>query len=209
MFSIEQTITQLSLWSRMTSSSNSPHPMTDWSSRTWPIGLGVDAAGHDRAELLLGVRRAAAAPAERERRADDRRQPDHLEVGHRLLDGVGDRAARHPQAGLLHRLGEELAVLRAADRVVVRADELDAVLLQRAVLVQRAREVQRGLAAERRQQRVGALLRDDLGDGPGQERLDVGRVGELRVGHDRRRVRVDQHDLVALLLEDLARLTPE
>ncbi len=37
-FSIEQTITTLSLWSRMTSSSNSPQPSTDWSSRTWPIG---------------------------------------------------------------------------------------------------------------------------------------------------------------------------
>ena len=42
--------------------------------------------------------------------------------------------------------------------------------------------------------------------GPGQQRLDVGRVGELRVGHDRRRVRVDQDDLVALLAQDLAGL---
>ncbi len=39
MFSIEQTITQLSLRSRMTSSSNSPQPSTDWSSSTWPMGL--------------------------------------------------------------------------------------------------------------------------------------------------------------------------
>ena len=37
-FSIEQTMTTLSLWSRITSSSNSPQPSTDWSSRTWPIG---------------------------------------------------------------------------------------------------------------------------------------------------------------------------
>jgi large subunit ribosomal protein L20 len=32
------------------------------------------------------------------------------------------------------------------------------------------------------------------------------RVGELRVGHDRRRVRVDEHDLVALLAERLGAL---
>src|SRR5690606_29986826 len=38
------------------------------------------------------------------------------------------------------------------------------------------------------------------------ERLHVGRVGELGVGHDRGRVRVGQDDAVALLLEDLARL---
>ena len=37
-FSIEQTITQLSLRSRMTSSSNSPQPMTDSSSRICEIG---------------------------------------------------------------------------------------------------------------------------------------------------------------------------
>ena len=38
MFSIEQTITTLSLRSRMTSSSNSPQPSTDSSSRTCEIG---------------------------------------------------------------------------------------------------------------------------------------------------------------------------
>ena len=37
-FSIEQTITTLSAPSRMTSSSNSPHPSTDSSISTWPIG---------------------------------------------------------------------------------------------------------------------------------------------------------------------------
>ena len=37
-FSIEQTITTLSLWSRMTSNSNSPQPITDWSISTWVIG---------------------------------------------------------------------------------------------------------------------------------------------------------------------------
>ena len=38
-FSIEQTMTTLSLRSRITSSSNSPQPATDSSSSTWPIGL--------------------------------------------------------------------------------------------------------------------------------------------------------------------------
>ena len=37
-FSIEHTITTLSVWSRITSSSNSPQPSTDSSSSTWPIG---------------------------------------------------------------------------------------------------------------------------------------------------------------------------
>jgi hypothetical protein len=38
------------------------------------------------------------------------------------------------------------------------------------------------------------------------ERLDVGAVGQLGIGHDGGRVRIDQHHLVALLLEGLAGL---
>ena len=41
MFSIEQMITTLSLRSRITSSSNSPQPMTDSSTSTWLIGLAA------------------------------------------------------------------------------------------------------------------------------------------------------------------------
>jgi hypothetical protein len=39
-----------------------------------------------------------------------------------------------------------------------------------------------------------ALALDHLRHRAWQERLDVGAVGEFRVGHDRRRVRVDEHD---------------
>ena len=40
-FSIEQTTITLSLRSRISSSSNSPHPSTDSSTRTWLIGLAA------------------------------------------------------------------------------------------------------------------------------------------------------------------------
>ena len=89
---------------------------------------------------------------------------------------------------------------------VVGADHLDAVLGQHAVLVQVQRAVQRGLPAHGRQDRVGLFLGDDLLDHLPGDRLDVGHVGRLRVGHDRRRVAVDQDDLVALLAQRLAGL---
>ena len=73
-------------------------------------------------------------------------------------------------------------------------------------LVQVERAVQRGLAAHRRQHRVGPFLGDDLLDHLPGDRLDVGDVGHLRVGHDRRRVGVDQDDPVALLAQRLAGL---
>ena len=88
----------------------------------------------------------------------------------------------------LDDLLEPLPVLPRLDRGDVGADQLDAVLLEDARLVQRHRGVQRGLAAERGEQRVRALPLDDLRDDLGRDRLDVGRVGELGVGHDRRRV---------------------
>jgi hypothetical protein len=54
----------------------------------------------------------------------------------------------------------------------------------------------------------GPLLLDDLRHDLGRDRLDIGGVGELGIGHDRRRVRVDQHDPVALGAQRLAGLRP-
>src|SRR5690606_23030804 len=47
---------------------------------------------------------------------------------------------------------------------------------------------------------------DHLGDELGRERLDVGPVGHVRVGHDRRGVRVDEHHLEARRAQRLAGL---
>ena len=105
-----------------------------------------------------------------------------------------------------HQLLEDLAVLALVDRLEIRADQLDVVLLEDAVVVQLDGRVERGLAAEGRQDRIRLLLGDDrLDDLPG-DRLDVGRVGEVGVGHDRRRVRVDQDDAHALLAKHAAGL---
>ena len=79
------------------------------------------------------------------------------------------------------------------------ADQLDAVALQHARLVEGDGQVERRLAADGRQDRVGLLVGDDLLERFDGERLDVGAVGQLRVGHDRRRVAVDEHDLEAFV----------
>ena len=150
-FSIEQTITTLSARSRITSSSNSPQPSTDWSSSTWPIGEASMPARDDALELLLGC---AAMPPPR---------PPSVKAG-RTMQGspmLGQRRAgllrawwrsrcwgiRSPARSIV--VAEQFAVLGAGDRVVVGADQLDAEALERAVVVQRLGEVQRGLAAER------------------------------------------------------------
>src|SRR3546814_3692825 len=69
----------------------------------------------------------------------------------------------------------------------------------RPVVEQGQRGVERGLPAHRRQDSVGALLGDDLRDDLGRDRLHISGVGEVGIGHDRRRVGVDEDDAIALL----------
>ena len=78
--------------------------------------------------------------------------------------------------------------------------------VEHAPLVERHGQVEGGLAAQGGQQGVGPLALDDRGEHLGVERLDVGGVGEVGVGHDRRRVGVDQDDPVALLAQHPAGL---
>ena len=154
-------------------------------------------------ERLDVVREPAPVPAERERRPDDGRHGRASEVVERL----DDHRARHGEPAALHGLAEELAVLGPPDHVDPRAEKLDAELFEHARRVELDGEVERRLAAERGQQRVGALAAEDVGDALQVERLDVRPVGEPGVGHDRRRVRVDDDRPVAVLAQHLERLT--
>ena len=156
-------------------------------------GVGQAVGGHAAQHRLVGGD-ARAEAAHGERRPDDDGVADLLGGGQGLLDGAADRRARGVGADRPDDVLEDLPVLAAVDRVDVGADELDAVLLEDAVLEQADGDVERGLPAEGGQQRVRALRGDDLLDELGGQRLDVGGVGDLGVGHDRRRVAVDQAD---------------
>src|SRR5690606_34769976 len=172
---------------------------------------GVQAAADDVLELLAVVGDAATGAAEGERGADDGGQLHFLKHLPGFFHGVGDARAWHGQADRLDDLLEDLAVLGAVDDLAGRADHLAAVFGQRAVGGEGAGAGECGLTAERGQQGVdlvGAAIFtvDDLGDGLGCDRLDIGAIRELRIGHDGGGVGVDQDDLVALLLQCLAGL---
>ncbi len=74
--------------------------------------------------------------------------------------------------------------------------------------MQSHRGVKSRLAAQRREQSVGAFDLDDLRDVFPGDRLDVGAIGHLGIGHDGGRIRVHQHDLVAFIPQGLAGLSP-
>ena len=169
----------------------------------------------ERGELLAVIGDAAAGTAERERRPDDRRKPDLFECRRRFLDVACDHRARTFETDPFHRLAKQLAVFGLGDRRSLGADHLDAVRRQYALLVQVERGVQGGLPAHRRQKGKDAPLRhvrlfadDDLFDEVRRDGLDIGRIGEARVGHDRRGVRIDQHHAVAFGFQRLAGLCP-
>ena len=160
----------------------------------------------DALHLAVIVRDAGAAAAEDVRGPHDHRIADLGRDRERFVDRVRDARRRDAQADLGHRGLEPLAVLGGADRLDAGADHLDAVRVEHAGFVELDREVETGLAAERREQRVGTLLVDDALERRHVERLDVGRVGELGVGHDRGRVRVHEHDAEALFAQHPAGL---
>ena len=114
----------------------------------------VEAAAGQLAELFDVVGDAAADAAHRERRPDDRREAGVLDERQRFLERLGDAAARHLDADLLHRVAEQEAIFGHLDRLDRRANQLDVVLLEDAALVQRDGQVERRLAADRRQHRV-------------------------------------------------------
>ena len=164
---------------------------------------GVEAAGGQLVELRAIVGDAAAGAAERVARPDHRRQADLGERRLRLGERAGDGAARQLEADLGHRGAKQLAVLGLGDRLDAGADQLHAMAREGAVLGQGAGQVEGGLAAHRRQAGIRPLALDDAREDVRQQRLDVGRIRQIRVGHDRGRIGVDQDHPVALGLERL------
>ena len=162
-----------------------------------------EAALHVEGERRRIVGEATAVATERECRTNDRGHGDAVELGERRHD----HRRRHLEAARANGVAEELAVLGATDDLDGRSDQLDAEILEDARLGELDGEIERRLTAERRQERVGALALEDGRDALEVERLDVRAVGEARVGHDRRRVRVDDDRAVALLAQHLQRLT--
>ena len=166
----------------------------------------LKALRHDQAQLLLVVRDATAGAAHGEARAQNHRIPELFHDGQRVLNAIRIIAAGRFDAKLRHALVEQLTVLAALDGFKVATDHLDAVFLQDAGFGQLNRRVQAGLPAQGGQQRIRMLASDYPLDELGGDGLDIGAVGHDGIGHDGRRVGVDQHHAIALVLEHLARL---
>ena len=119
---------------------------------------------------------------------------------------VAYSAVGNAQADAVHGLTETVPGFGLFYGVQGGTDQFHAELFQNPLPGYFYGSVQPGLSAQGGQQGVGAFFFDDLGHGLWGDRFDVGAIGRFRVGHDGGRVGVDQHHLVALFSERLARL---
>ena len=138
---------------------------------------------------------------------DDRGQPDDAQ---RLVDAglallvrgpLDDHRWRIGLADAVEQVPETLPVLGHLDGLDGGAQQPGAVLLQQTGMRHVHGQVERRLAAEPGEDALGPLaLQDALHGGHGQ-RLEIDRIRDARIGHDRGRVGVEQDGPDALLAE--------
>ena len=110
---------------------------------------------------------------------------------------MSDPRTGHFSAAGFYDVLELLTVFTAFNRVDIGTDEFDTVFVEYAGLVQVDGGVESGLTTKSGQKSVWAFFCDDRFDDFRVDRFDVGGVGNVRVGHDGRGVRVDQNDAQA------------
>ena len=164
-------------------------------------------ASDDGAEFFRIVRDPAAGAAHRVRRTHDARISELGDDRFGFFHRASDFAARGFDPEFRHRVFKFETVFAAFDGVELNADDANAVFFEDAGFIEFHRQVQRRLAAEVREKRVRAFLLDNPFDGRNGQRFDIRRVGHHGVGHNRRGVGVDQHDLITEFAQGLARLS--
>ena len=207
-FSIVQMTMKLSALSRMTSSSNSFHPRTLSSISTSRVGDWASA----QATFVSNSLSSRAIPLPDPPIVNDGRRMEGKPVSF-TIDQASSTECAAPERGQARPIFS-IAALKSERSSALAMDAGFAPSIstpkrsRTPLLVELQREVQGGLPAEGRQDRVGAFALDDRRERPPLERLDVGARGQLRVGHDRRGVRVDEDDLVPLFPKRLRPLRP-
>ena len=169
-------------------------------------GRQVQTTLADFLEFFPVIRNTTAGATHGETGADNAGKTQVFQGRAGFFHVMGDSRTRTFQADGLHGLVEAGAIFRLVDGIFGGANHFHAELFQHPIVVQVQGTVQCGLATHGGQQRVRALLLDDLGHGLPGNRLDVGRIRHGRVGHDGGRVGVHQNDPEPLFPQRLTRL---
>ncbi len=146
---------------------------------------------HRRAHVLRPVADAHRAPAEDVRGTNQHGVPDAIGDRDRLVRVLDDPPLRAADPEPVEERAEALAILGQVDRLVRRAEDAEAGVLEL------ARELERRLAAELDDDALRPLALADRQHFLDAERLEVEAVGGVVVGGDGLGVAVDHHRLAA------------
>ncbi len=161
-------------------------------------GRKIQAALQNLFQLLAIVGDPAAGSAQGETRPQDDRITDTRGELQTFFYAVAELRLRRIEADLAHRVFEEQAIFSLLDGVDLGTDQLYSVALQHSRLRQRDGKIQPGLASDGREQCVRTLAADHFFGELDTERLDISLVGQVGVGHDGRRIGVDQDHFVTV-----------
>ena len=148
------------------------------------------------------------------RSAQRERRPNHHGISKlvRQPHSVGNRShhfrRRHLQPNFAANILEQQPIFRNFDRFQRCANQLHIIFFENPRFRQLHRKIQPCLSSHRRQQRVRPLRRNNRLQIFLSQRLNVSPVRSLRVRHNRRRIRIDQHHLVPFRAQRLASLRP-
>ena len=202
-FSIEQTITTLSAWSRTTSSSNSSQPRTDSSTSTCEIGDSES----PRATCRCSCSCVSAKPPPWPPSVNAGRTTAGSETPTRSSTDVTirDVGTFSPHDSTV-RLKSSRSSARWIASMFAPISSMPSSSSTPASCSSRARlsAVPPPIVGR---SASGRSRCEDARDALDVERLQVGAVGEPGVGHDRRGIRVDDDRAVAVLAQHLQRLT--
>ena len=169
-------------------------------------GAGSETTGDNLHELFPVVCDPPAGAAKGICGPNHQWEADHLGFCDSLGQCADRSARRHRFTYVEEELPEQVAVLGASDSLQACAQQPHIVAFEYAGIRQLDRQIKTSLAAQGREKAIWPLGLDDPLDSLDCQGLDIHDIGDPLVGHDGRRVGVDQHRRDALFAESLARL---
>ena len=160
----------------------------------------------ERDQFLLVVREAAARAAEGKCGTQNDGIADLRCDRDPLFDVVCDVGGKDGFADALTELFEKVAIFRLLDGRALGAEKLRTAFRQYPFLLELHGDIEPCLSADAREDGVGTLVANDLGEVLQGQRLHIHFVRDGLVGHDGGGVGIHEHDLVAFLFERETRL---
>ena len=158
-------------------------------------------------QFVGGICKAAAFTAESISGANDDGEADFFSEGNRAVNVLNDRRLRNGLIDCLHCLFEQIAILSVSDGIGRSAQNFHIEFIEHARIFEFDGKIQARLSAERRQQSVGAFLLNHVRQKFERQRLHINFVRGVDVGHNRRGVGIDQHNVETFVAQRSTRLS--